>query len=886
MKKLTSIALTAALCMSSLVSAFPAGVVSAADERTGFVTTNGTQFMLDGSAFYYAGTNNYYLNFKSKFAADNVIEDAAAMGLKVIRTWGGLDCGIKTDEVDANGTPVFKNSIDGGGQKDGVYYQYFDAELNRPVVNEGEDGLQVLDYAIYKASQEDIRLLITFTNNWEAFGGKAQYVQWAKDAGVELDMTGITKPEDAFYVNETIKQWYKDYINTLLNHVNVYTGIAYKDDPTIFSWELMNEPRCPSDENGTKGIFKDWATEMSEYVKSIDQNHMLAAGDEGFYCYDRQERTDLPSGQWMYFGTEGIDWNTILEIPDIDYGTVHIYCDQWGLTEAEDADRWFTEHAESAAAANKPWIIEEFGWADKETRTEKYEDWFSIFEGTKYDGVETAGTNYWMIASTMDDGKLYPDYDGYTVYYQDSAGDVNAATRDAVMAHAERMDAKNSLNSVSPKKAGFDIVNPADLALTANLTSGSLTGVTLDGTALSADMYTIAENRVTISADALSALELGAHKLILNTTEGNEPSAVITVFDSNAEKENARIIDTFEGYDDTQALAAAYLVNSAGAPVAVSLDSETAAEGTYSMKYAYDVESNSYCGVTKALKNADWSAFDGISFKLYADGSDRDVTIQFVDGAGAYWESIQKVTAQTGWVDVKIPFTDFNNQSWGTAADSITRNGVTQFSIYAGQNGNPGKGVWYFDDITLYSEASNEDPAPSVVNASADYTMGSEDSVFFTINTNGTQFLSLTDADGNVLAQGTDFSVNGSQYRINTTYLAGLPEGTHTLTAAFSGDHTLTLTIHVLSTEPSENPSEEDTTAPTDSDVKLGDVNEDGEIDILDVILLNKNLLGSTKLTEQGKRNADVDQNTKVDTTDSLTILKYVVKILDSFDKV
>ncbi|MGN0585097.1 MAG: hypothetical protein ACI4JD_06545 [Ruminococcus sp.] len=30
----------------------------------GFVTTNGTQFMLDGSTFYYAGTNNYYLNFK------------------------------------------------------------------------------------------------------------------------------------------------------------------------------------------------------------------------------------------------------------------------------------------------------------------------------------------------------------------------------------------------------------------------------------------------------------------------------------------------------------------------------------------------------------------------------------------------------------------------------------------------------------------------------------------------------------------------------------------------------------------------------------------------------------------------------------------------------
>ena len=37
------------------------------------------------------------------------------------------------------------------------------------------------------------------------------------------------------------------YIKTLLNHENVYTGVKYKDDPTIFSWELANEPRCESD---------------------------------------------------------------------------------------------------------------------------------------------------------------------------------------------------------------------------------------------------------------------------------------------------------------------------------------------------------------------------------------------------------------------------------------------------------------------------------------------------------------------------------------------------------------------------------------------------------------------------------------------------------------
>ena len=237
MKKWIALATGLSLVLSGFAAAgFQPSKVQAAD-RTGFVQTDGTQFLLDGSTFYYAGTNNYYLNFKPQYEVDQVMEDAAAMGLKVIRTWGNLDAGVKTDKVNKDGYTVFTDSVDGSGEKEGVYYQYFDADLGRPVVNEGKDGLQKLDYAIYKAEQEGVRLLITFTNNWEAFGGMNQYVKWAKLAGENV--TG----HDDFYTNETIKGWYKDYIKTLLNHENVYTGVKYKDDPTIFSWELANEPR-------------------------------------------------------------------------------------------------------------------------------------------------------------------------------------------------------------------------------------------------------------------------------------------------------------------------------------------------------------------------------------------------------------------------------------------------------------------------------------------------------------------------------------------------------------------------------------------------------------------------------------------------------------------
>lgn len=61
-----------------------------------------------------------------------------------------------------------------------------------------------------------------------------------------------------------------------------------------------------------------------------------------------------------------------------------------------------------------------------------------------------------------------------------------------------------------------------------------------------------------------------------------------------------------------------------------------------------------------------------------------------------------------------------------------------------------------------------------------------------------------------------------------------------------------------------------------------GDVNEDGEVNILDVIKLNKNLLSGETLTAQGAANADVDGDSTPSAADALTILKYTIKLLET----
>ena len=83
-------------------------------------------------------------------------------------------------------------------------------------------------------------------------------------------------------------------------------------------------------------------------------------------------------------------------------------------------------------------------------------------------------------------------------------------------------------------------------------------------------------------------------------------------------------------------------------------------------------------------------------------------------------------------------------------------------------------------------------------------------------------------------------------------------------------------------TEPTAPPTEPGTELPTyeQDDILYGDADDDGKVDIMDVIALNKSLLGSNTLTPQGKRNADVDRNELIDTTDALNVLKAVVKLV------
>ncbi len=70
------------------------------------------------------------------------------------------------------------------------------------------------------------------------------------------------------------------------------------------------------------------------------------------------------------------------------------------------------------------------------------------------------------------------------------------------------------------------------------------------------------------------------------------------------------------------------------------------------------------------------------------------------------------------------------------------------------------------------------------------------------------------------------------------------------------------------------------TTTTGTSTLKYGDVNCDGEIDIRDVLMLNKNLLLGEALSTQGIKNSDVDGDGKPTSADALLILQFTVSLV------
>jgi hypothetical protein len=228
-----------------------------------------------------------------------------------------------------------------------------------------EELFKSLDKVIELAGKYGIYLIIPFIDEWNWFGGIAEFSA----------LYGQSR--NAFFTNSAVKNGFKHLMSYVLNRVNTYTGIPYKDDPNILAFELGNELRSAPNA---------WINEMALYFKSIDQNHLLMSGRDEVTTND-------------------------LNNPNIDIINAHYYTNNGTGTFASRArrDRNLTKDI-------KPFIIGEYGLVS-----------YDEIEAMIIESVEngTTGSLIWSLRFRNVNGGFYYHNDDPTRSYHYPGFDIN-----------------------------------------------------------------------------------------------------------------------------------------------------------------------------------------------------------------------------------------------------------------------------------------------------------------------------------------------------------------------------------------------------------------------------------------------------------------------------
>jgi len=283
----------------------------------------------------------------------------------------------------------------------GTYYNLWSGST--ATLNTGANGLQKFDTVVAAAKAHGIRLIVALTNNWSDYGGMDVYVKQILGSA----------DHDYFYSNSQVISAFKTYVNGFVSR--------YKNEPGILAWELVNEPRCTGSTGTSSGTcttttITNWISQISSYIKSIDSNHLISIGDEGFGL------SGGSSSDYPYTTGPGLNFATNLAISTVDFGTLHLYPGSWGESDATDwGNSWITNHAAVQKSVGKPVILEEFGVTSSQTTV--YTSWFNtvISSGLTGDLIWQAGSNLADGATPNDGYAVYPGSAVYTLLTQHAA---------------------------------------------------------------------------------------------------------------------------------------------------------------------------------------------------------------------------------------------------------------------------------------------------------------------------------------------------------------------------------------------------------------------------------------------------------------------------------
>jgi mannan endo-1,4-beta-mannosidase len=408
--------------------------------RSAFMRRDGMRLLLDDEPYRFVGANIWYAAY---LGADADYGDRG----RLVRELGRLHAlGVSNVRILASAEEgPLKNSIKPGFRSK--------EQWNEPL-------LEGLDYCLAEVAKLGMKAVLYLSNFWEWSGGFGTYLWYA--TGQYLDMADPAHPwpefpdhNAGFYRSPAAVAMFHDHVRKVVSRTNSVTGIAYRDDPTIMSWQLCNEPRAGETEQvleQTLPAYYDWINGSARLIRSLDPNHLVSLGHEGTIA--TRDREDIYAEAHS----------------QIDYLTAHIWPLNWGWVSGKNltgtwaagsakVSAYLKIHERIAAALGKPLVFEEFGFprdgegyspdVGTSFRQRYYEAIYAAVESSIAQGGPVCGSNFW--AWNGEARAEHPDYrfaDGDRSYMGDPPHepqgwygnfDTDTAMLELIRMHAEKV---------------------------------------------------------------------------------------------------------------------------------------------------------------------------------------------------------------------------------------------------------------------------------------------------------------------------------------------------------------------------------------------------------------------------------------------------------------
>ncbi|MCD1259658.1 CIA30 family protein [Paenibacillus athensensis] len=307
---------------------------------TNFITVEGDH-LKDGAAdFRFASLNYPGAILDPDFSKEDALRTLAAMGGQVTRTY--VPPVKRYDNANASSALIL--GPDANGQ-----------------MQFSEDGFKKLDKFLALANQYGIRVIIPFVDQWQWVGGIESYVNFRYPGTISND---AAHDDDAwkFYTDPLIISDFKQVIHYMMNRVNTYTGVAYKDDKAILAWETGNELGGYNQDKFPQA----WTTEIARYIKEDEQPSQLLL--DGRFAVQAESLND----------------------PHIDIVGNHFYTGNFMDKLTADA---------ALANGKKPYILGEFGLYTSAAPVE------ALYNAALQNGTD--GIMIWSLRPHKEDGGFY-----------------------------------------------------------------------------------------------------------------------------------------------------------------------------------------------------------------------------------------------------------------------------------------------------------------------------------------------------------------------------------------------------------------------------------------------------------------------------------------------